>query len=272
MEKLLHYKKYIHATSEEWVVFVHGAGGSSSVWFKQIKAFKEHFNVLLIDLRGHGGSHSFTPKQMQSQNYSFNKVTIDILPVLDKLGIEKAHFVGISLGTIIIRNLYEIAPERIKSMIMGGAITRLNTRSRILVSLGNLFKQVVPFMWLYRLFAWVIMPKANHAESRNLFVSEAKKLAQKEFLRWFKLSQEINPLLKYFKEKELHVPMLYIMGEEDHLFLPPVKKLVAQHKESLLKIIAECGHVCNVDAPQAFNEAAISFIHHLGLNNKLVVN
>jgi len=272
LEKLLHYKKYVHTTSLEWVVFVHGAGGSSSVWFKQIKAFKEHFNVLLIDLRGHGGSHSITPTQMQAQSYSFDKVTNDILPVLDTLGIEKAHFVGISLGTIIIRNLYEIAPERIKSMIMGGAITRLNTRSRILVSMGNLFKQVVPFMWLYRLFAWIIMPKANHAESRTLFVTEAKKLAQKEFLRWFKLSQEINPLLRYFKEKELHVPMLYIMGEEDHLFLPPVKKLVALHKKSLLKIIAECGHVCNVEAPQAFNEAAINFIHHLGLNNKLAVN
>lgn len=272
MDKLLHYKEFVHTTSEEWVVFVHGAGGSSSIWFKQIKAFKAHFNVLLIDLRGHGGSHSMSTKQLHEQDYSFNKVTTDVIPVLDKLRIEKAHFVGISLGTIIIRNLYEIAPQRIKSMIMGGAITRLNTRSRILVSLGNLFKRVVPFMWLYRLFAWIIMPKANHAESRSLFVEEAKKLAQKEFLRWFKLTEEINPMLKYFKEKELHVPMLYIMGEEDHLFLPPVKKMVAQHKKSLLKIIAQCGHVCNVEAPHAFNEAAISFIQHLGLQNKIAVN
>lgn len=127
-------------------------------------------------------------------------------------------------------------------------------------------------MWLYRLFAWIIMPKANHAESRSLFVEEAKKLAQKEFLRWFKLTEEINPLLKYFKEKELQVPMLYIMGEEDHLFLPPVKKMVAMHKKSLLKIISQCGHVVNVEAPLAFNEAAINFIQHLGINKNLAVN
>ena len=37
-----------------WVTFIHGAGGSSSVWFKQIRAFSKYFNLLLIDLRGHG--------------------------------------------------------------------------------------------------------------------------------------------------------------------------------------------------------------------------
>jgi pimeloyl-ACP methyl ester carboxylesterase len=129
-----------------------------------------------------------------------------------------------------------------------------------------MFKSAVPFMWLYRLFAWIIMPKSNHAESRILFVTEAKKLAQKEFLRWFKLTQEINPLLKYFSEKELPIPLLYIMGEEDHLFLPPVKKLVEAHKASALKILKHCGHVCNVEAPAAFNDAAISFINTLSIS------
>ena len=40
----------------DWVVFVHGAGGSSSIWYKQVRDFREHFNVLLIDLRGHPAS------------------------------------------------------------------------------------------------------------------------------------------------------------------------------------------------------------------------
>lgn len=262
LKKLLHHKVFVHPSATQWVVFIHGAGGSSTVWFKQIKAFKDQFNVLLIDLRGHGGSNGwFSGEKIPA--YSFDHVTQDIVPVLDHLKIKKAHFVGISLGTIIIRNLYEIAPERVESMIMGGAITRLNIRSRILVRSGNMFKRFVPFMWLYKLFAWIIMPKANHAESRSLFVNEAKKLAQKEFLRWFKLTEEINPLLKYFSERELPIPMLYIMGDQDHLFLPPVRKLVRDHKLSMLKIIEECGHVCNVDAPNIFNEHAIRFIKQL---------
>ena len=53
---MLHVKRLEHSESREWIVFIHGAGGSSSIWFKQVKAFSEHFNVLLIDLRGHGKS------------------------------------------------------------------------------------------------------------------------------------------------------------------------------------------------------------------------
>ncbi len=113
---------------------------------------------------------------------------------------------GVSLGTILARQLAELEPQRVKSLIMAGAITRLNAQSRILVFLGNAFKRVIPYMWLYRLFAFIIMPRKQHEESRNLFVREAQKLCQKEFIRWFKLTSDINPLLKFFKEKDLGIP------------------------------------------------------------------
>ena len=53
---MLNYRTYKHKTSKSWVTFIHGAGGSSSIWFKQIRDFKLAHNLLLIDLRGHGGS------------------------------------------------------------------------------------------------------------------------------------------------------------------------------------------------------------------------
>ncbi len=256
---MLYYKEYIKSENSDWVVFVHGAGGSSSIWFNQIKAFKEEFNVLLVDLRGHGKSKDLLQKYYE-ENYSFEYISKDIIEVLDHLKIEKAHFVGVSLGTIIIRSISEIAPDRVKSGILCGAITRMNIRSRILVFIGHLFKRVVPYMWLYKFFAWIIMPRKRHQESRNLFIREAKKLAQKEFIRWFKLTNEVNPLLKYFKEKETPIPMLYVMGDEDYMFLPPVQNIVKNHKASTLKVIEDCGHVCNVEKPNEFNDASLSFL------------
>ena len=53
---MLYHKTFKHKKSETWVVFVHGAGGSNVVWFRQLREFKKHFNVLLVDLRGHGKS------------------------------------------------------------------------------------------------------------------------------------------------------------------------------------------------------------------------
>ena len=94
-ESLLFHKTFTHPTSDEWVVFVHGAGGSSSIWFKQIKAYKQHFNLLLIDLRGHGKSDNIL-KDLMSNRYTFKAVTLDILKVLDHLKIRSAHFVGMS--------------------------------------------------------------------------------------------------------------------------------------------------------------------------------
>jgi pimeloyl-ACP methyl ester carboxylesterase len=255
---MLRYKTYGARPESEWVVFVHGAGGSSSIWYKQIRDFREHFNVLLIDLRGHGESQRSSGP---AEPYTFQDVSAEILEVMDHLEIESAHFVGVSLGTILIRTVGEIAPERVRTMVMAGAITRLNLRSRVLVALGTAVRRLVPFMWLYRLFAWIIMPKRRHQQSRLLFVREAKKLARKEFLRWWRLTNEVNPLLRFFEENELQIPTLYLMGEEDHMFLPPVRHLVRRHRRSsTLRVLEDSGHVVNIDRPDLFNRLSIDFI------------
>ena len=212
---------------------MHGAGGSSSIWYKQVREFRKHFNVLLLDLRGHGDSKP-TLKNAFNDKYTFDSITADIVEVIDHLKIEKSHFIGISLGTILIRNLAEKFPHRVESMIMGGAIMRLDIRSQILMRLGVLFKSIIPYLWLYKFFAFIIMPNRNHKESRLLFVREAKKLYQSEFSRWFRLTSEINPLLRLFRTADVRIPTLYVMGGEDYLFLPAVKKIVQKHTDCSL--------------------------------------
>ncbi len=253
---MISYSIYRHSESQDWVTFVHGAGGSSSIWFKQIKEFKKKFNVLLLDLRGHGNSH-----KLNNKKYTFQSIALDIVEVIDHLKIQSSHFVGISLGTIVIRQLAEMRPERVKSMIMGGAILKMNFRSQILMRLGNIFKYVLPYLVLYRLFAFIIMPRENHKASRLLFINEAKKLYQKEFIKWFRLTAEINPILRWFRQKELNIPTYYVMGEEDHMFLPSVKEVVKAHENSsTLLVIKNCGHVVNIDQSKIFNEKVIDFI------------
>ncbi|WNC69370.1 alpha/beta hydrolase [Thalassotalea nanhaiensis] len=264
---MLYHKTYLHPDSKEWVVFVHGAGGSSSIWFKQIKEYKKHFNLVFIDLRGHGRSAAVSFKEMLKNGYTFNDVALDIVQVLDHLKIKGAHFVGISLGTILIQKLAELAPNRVKTMVLGGAVTRFDFRSNTLVKIGDFFKHVMPYMWLYRLFAYILMPQKGQVESRGMFIKDAKKLCQKEFKRWFKLAADVNPLMKYYKENETNTPTLYLMGENDHMFMRPVKEMVAKHSRSQLTEISNCGHVCNVEKPQEFNQHSIEFIKNNGQQN-----
>jgi len=255
---VIHFSTYNLSPDAEWVTFVHGAGGSSSIWFRQIRDFSKEYNVLLVDLRGHGKSKA--PISEKLKRYSFDVIGDEVIEVLDHLKIESSHFVGISLGTIIIREITERYPERTKSMILGGAVMKLNLRGQILMRLGNMLKSVLPYLMLYKLYAFILLPRANHKESRLLFVNEAKKLYQKEFQRWIALVSQVNPLLRFFRINDSGIPTFYIMGEEDYMFLPSISKLVKNHKSSKLFVIPKCGHVVNVEQPEVFNREVLAYL------------
>ena len=258
---MIYYTKYVsdNSNNREWITFVHGAGGSSTIWFKQIKYFSKKYNLLLLDLRGHGKSKTI-PMNPFKKKYTFNSITSDILEVLDKENIKKSHFVGISLGTILIRNFAEKYRTRVISLIMGGAILKLNLRSKILMFLGNSTKSILPYMWIYKILAFIVMPNKNHKESRVLFINEAKKLYQKEFKKWFQLTSELVSLLRVFRQVAIQIPTIYIMGDQDYMFLPSVTKVVSMHKTSKLKVINNCGHVVNVEKPGVFNNNMLEFL------------
>jgi pimeloyl-ACP methyl ester carboxylesterase len=263
---MLYYKEYILSPTADWVVFIHGAGGSSAIWYKQLKDFKQHFNLLLIDLRGHGKSVDTSPEKQHGE-YSFEAIATDIIEVMDHLQLAKAHFVGVSLGTLIVRQLGAMFSDRIQSMILVGAITHFNCKSRLWVGLGRIFKNVLPYMWLYRLFAFVIMPAKGHSESRNVFVREAQKLCQREFIRWYKLTGQLTQLFKKF-DVHLPIPTLYVMGEEDHMFLDPIKTMIQNVKSAGLIVVKECGHVVNIEQAKIFNDEVIKYLHSLAATNR----
>jgi len=254
---MLSYKVYVNKNSNQWITFIHGAGGSSSIWHKQIRALSKDYSLLLIDLRGHGNSNKL---KSSLSTYNFHLLGDDIIEVLDYIKLKKSHFIGISLGTILIRDLSERFPERVQSMILGGAVMKINLRGQLLIRLGKLFKSFIPYLLLYRLYAHIIMPKKAHKESRSLFIRESKKLYQKEFIRWFSLTTKLNPILRLFRIQETRIPTIFIMGEEDHMFLPSIKKLVVRHKTVELKVIPNSGHVVNIDQPHVFNTTVMNFL------------
>lgn len=254
---MLHYRTYLHASSDEWVVFIHGAGGSSAIWYKQIREFSEHFNLLLLDLRGHGGSRD---PGFARRSYTFESICAEILEVMDDAGARSAHFVGVSLGTILMRALLELHPDRVRSMVMTGAITRMNLWARTLLIAGHLLKYIVPFRLLYATFAWIIMPGKKAREARRVFRTEAKKVTPAEFRRWLTLTAQVQTQLRLWRRSGGSRPVCYIMGGHDYMFLPPARELARLYKQVTCEVIHDSGHVCNVEEPEEFNRLAIGFL------------
>ncbi len=257
---MIHYKEYFNKKSNrEWITFVHGAGGSSAIWKKQIPFFSKAFNLLLVDLIGHGYSTTESNQKLNNK-ISFESILNDVLEVLDKLNIKKSHFIGISLGTVIINQLVLKEPNRILKMVLGGATLELNFMSRFMMYFAYATKSIVPYMWLYQLYAFIVMPSKTDKESRKLFIKEAKRMNPKEVARWFMLTPKVLPLLKFFKNIKTDIPTLYIMGNKDYMFLSSIKKIAKTQPNAILEIFKNCGHVVNIEKPEKFNATSMKFL------------
>lgn len=95
------------------VVVLHASLGSSlAMWEPQVAALAERFRVVRYDLRGHGGS----PRPPGP--YTLADLAADVTTLLDHLGVERAHHVGLSLGGMVTMQLAATAPARVDRIVL----------------------------------------------------------------------------------------------------------------------------------------------------------
>ena len=100
------------------LVLCHGLFGSLEQWrvWGYVEALKDDYQLVLIDARGHGASD----KPHDPEAYRTETMVADVVSVLDDLNIEKAHFLGYSMGGQIGWCIGRYAPDRFYSLIIGG--------------------------------------------------------------------------------------------------------------------------------------------------------
>ena len=252
---MLKYETIKNETND-WVVFIHGIGGSTKTWSKQIGDFSKKYNLLLLDLPGHGlNADKIIDKVDPKKLYKSIKETMDYL------NIKSAHFIGLSIGTIVIANFAVYYPEYVKTIILGGSALKLSGIYKGSIIAANIMKKRVPYKFLYKFFAWFMMHKKNHKKSRLIFLREVVKLHKETMYAWIEYLQfALDPETILNKLDSLGKRILLISGNEDYCFLRDVKLLAKKMKNSDIKIIEKSGHICSIENWRTFNDISLEYL------------
>ena len=100
------------------LVLAHGLGGTHEDWLDTgwVEALGDRFQLILVDARGHGRSE----KLYDPEAYRPVHQAMDHMAVLDDMGLEKAHFLGFSMGGNVALAVGIRAPQRCLSLLLGG--------------------------------------------------------------------------------------------------------------------------------------------------------
>jgi pimeloyl-ACP methyl ester carboxylesterase len=116
--------RYLEQGDGEPVVLLHSyTGNVERQWVSSgvLDALSGHYRVFALDQRGHGRSS----KPHDPSAYG-REMALDVVRLLDHLGIDRAHVVGYSMGAHVTAQLVMLAPQRLCSAVFGGAPGRLS--------------------------------------------------------------------------------------------------------------------------------------------------
>lgn len=101
----------VHGQGEP-LILIMGSFGSLEAWSLQIHAFQKHYEVIVFDNRGIGRTDK------SPEPYSIATMADDTVSLMDHLGIDKAHVLGMSLGGPVAQDIAINYPQRVKRLVL----------------------------------------------------------------------------------------------------------------------------------------------------------
>lgn len=119
---------YVVEGQGEWLVLIGGfATAYWQSWTKYLPTLSEKYRVLAFDSRGSGISSA------PDLPYTTEMMANDTIGLMDRLGIQRAHILGRSLGGCVAQQIAIRHPDRVRSLAMTASFSRLGNRERVIV-------------------------------------------------------------------------------------------------------------------------------------------
>lgn len=253
----LHFKD--EGSGAETIVFSHGLLLSGAIFADQIAHLKGRYRCISYDHRGQGGS------DVTLNGYDIETLSVDAEKLIETLGVQPCHFVGLSMGGFVGLRLAIQRPELLRSLTLMSTSAEREPdknlpRYRMLNFVARWFGltlvtgQIMPIMFSQSYLndparagerdAWRQLIAAN---DRNGITRAAKGVIHRRGV-----SEEI---------KTIETPTLIIVGEDD-VATPPEKseRMHAAIKGSTLIRVPRAGHSISIEEPGAVNDAMSAFL------------
>lgn len=230
----------------------HSLGSDLSQWEPQMPSLTKRFRVIRYDSRGHGQS------EPTAGPYSIEQLGRDALGILDALEIEKAHFMGLSLGGLVGMWLMVNAPERIDRAALAntnacfGHPDLWNARIRQVLAEGpDAMAAATMDRWFTREFQENEPAEVDRISARFRATSAEAYAATAATLRDADLREAIRGVRNR---------VLVIVGTQDQATPPAAGGLIAERIPGARLVALEAAHLSNIEAANEFTRTIVSFL------------
>jgi pimeloyl-ACP methyl ester carboxylesterase len=247
------------------ILFIHEFGGNHASWEPQLRYFSRRHRCVTYAARGYPPSD--VPESVDA--YSQTIAADDAVAVLDALKIDKAHIVGLSMGGFCTVQFGLRTPQRALSLTVAGAGYGCEKeyepyfRGVSLEVADNFEKQgAKEFSQVYALGASRVQFQNKDPRGWQEFADRLATHSDRGAANTMRGVQARRPSFYDLEDglKQMHVPTLVVVGDEDDHCLQPGIFLKKTIPACGLSVFPKTGHTLNIEEPAAFNTLLAEFI------------
>ena len=249
----------IHGSGETLVLIPGFASGAWS-WSWQIEEFAKRFQVVAFDPRGISRS-----KIDEDETVSIPSIADDVVALLDKIGSDRAHILGISFGGFVALNLALRFPERVQRLVL--ASTSFGGPNHVAPSMQVLaaFASTDGLNTAERIRKYLTVAfSPKFVETDGTSVDRFCELRENNFVPRKVYMQQLQAALSFNVEDqvpEIGCDTLVISGDND-VVVPTQnsRNLSDAIPNSRLAIIGDSGHMAFIEKASEFNRLVTDFL------------
>jgi 3-oxoadipate enol-lactonase len=249
--------RYTVTGSGPWVALSHSLACRLEMWDEEVKNLSRYFTVLAYDVRGHGETSA------PAMPYTLDMIADDVKGLFDHLRIERAHWIGLSMGGVFGLATALRYPGIFETLVLADTSSRLSDeaiaafKDRVAkVKAGGMETMVEPTLrrWFKDSF---------RAGSPKLMEKVARWIRKTPADGYIGVSAAIPTIDVTDRLAQITIPCMVMVGADDIAMPPVMAQTLDRHlPHSELVVIPDAGHLSNLEQAGAFNAALTRFYKH----------